>query len=406
MAKNRTTSQSDQKPLRFSGIHRRLSEGIGELIRLYYLVKNKKPFIQEMKNFLKAITGENFEHYTEIESLLRKVTYVDNLSGGDNFLGGPFLINFDDSQKVLFVKVMDMLQEAIMKRFVYHFYPVRWIYRSEAFMEEPKLVIHAIDSLNDIGGEPFKVNRPVQERLIYKQAIESLREQQRQMQEYSISARNREGVKESKKKVKIYSAPYRAYKVWPATSFGKNLLMTKSTADFSKTLPVPTRSLEDQKDVSEIPSITFDRWRNFLQIVRSLLVDYHIVFGDYGRIKACLQCQKLFFERRAGKKLFCSDACRSKFSTELIGKLRCRKNQNGWISYRIDLIKEEHSLVPKRVRKPQCEKCDLWHPEGGRLKGGKCQILRRKNREAFEMINKEMEEKIKKKKIKKKLQWL
>jgi hypothetical protein len=394
MAKEKVMGQSTRKPLRFTAMHKKLTEGLKDLIRLYYLFKNNEPFIPVMKDFLKRITGEDFEYKRETESLIKKLITEGEIPKGNYFISRRHLIHFNDDQKGWFVKIMDLLHESIMERTVDHFYAVKWVHKTETHMEEGELKILAPDVIIEEG---FKVNRSIPERLIHKQAIETLQKQQPQIQEYSLSGKGWKQVDGSKKRVKVISVPYRVYEVRSGTEFGGTLLWTESIINH---LEYPISDYDPLHhrggNYREVPSINFFVGRGyFLQIVRSLLVDYHIVFGNFEYIKVCEWCKNLFVEKRKGRGRFCSKDCQRK-SMQSSEKYKCMNRQNMWIGRQIAKIKKQVDIfrfkltdIPKykpgpgHVSPDDCETCNTC------VKGGKCNALMEMNKKVLS-IQKEL----------------
>ena len=326
--------ESTSKLIRRTPFHKKLTEGLRDLIRLYYLFKNNEPYIPVMKDFLKRITGEEFEHsYRETINLSREVG--DGVSNNDFFMGVTYSIDFHDKEKQMFVECMDLLEKSIKNREVYHFWPINWIYRGEADVSPVEYLYYP--------------NASMPETLIDRAFIENIRKQQRQLKEYSIGG----------KKVTIHCKPYRAYKVWPITMFAWALLSKESdfippdikakraiavvddliqrTTEDLLPLPgffdsarrmVPTPIL---KDSWEIPSISFEGWHNFFEIARSLLVNYHLVFGNFEYIKVCEWCKKLLIEERKGRGRFCNNNYCERIFKQASPIYKCWNRQTAWI---------------------------------------------------------------------------
>lgn len=388
MAIKKGTTRPNQRAVRFTWMDKRLREGVQDLIRLYYVMKeNKEPFIPVMEGFLKRVTGQDFQYDKEYA---KEQQESGNLPKGNYFyfFGEHSRIIFSDNQRELFIEIMDGLQNEIKDGVVYHFYPEKWVLKSELFLEST----HPAASLR----EHFKGNASVPDKLINKQAIETLRKQQPQIQEYSLNGKDWKRAKGIKKKVRISSTPYRVSDMQPTTPFGIYFLKVESLCDLERKLYGKTApdllDMPREGNYGEIPSITFDGWDNFLQVAQSLLVNYHIVLGSYERIKVCEQCKKLCFEKRTGALSFCSTLCRVKFNreSEPAERYRCRNRQNSWI--RGQILKVKKKLVklrrkgidipmyrpqPDHVLKSECEGCGKY------LKTGGCTVLRKKNKKVL-----------------------
>lgn len=113
-------------------------------------------------------------------------------------------------------------------------------------------------------------------------------------------------------------------------------------------------------------------WTSFVQIARSVLVNFHIEFGSFERLKNCPECGKLFFEKKYGSRLYCSTACKANY----IGKLFGKERQNIWLrreygNFKYDIEKDD--FIIDSVKKRDCLKCEKCQ------KGTICQILRMRN---------------------------
>jgi len=89
----------------------------------------------------------------------------------------------------------------------------------------------------------------------------------------------------------------RQYTVMPTTDFGCLLLSLKSK-DMFRTDP-------------HFMSIWID---SIFQLITVILVQFHLAFDGFERIKVCKFCGRLFFEKKKGSKVYCSDTCRVKYS--------------------------------------------------------------------------------------------
>ncbi|MGA2465706.1 MAG: hypothetical protein ABSH06_15310 [Thermodesulfobacteriota bacterium] len=422
MAEEKVVGQSTRKPLRLTPMDKELAEGVRDLIRLYYVFKNNEPFIPVMKDFLKRIQGEDFEYKRETENPTKKLIKKGFISEGDYFVSICRLINFSHDQKVWFVKIMDLLLESIKERTVDHFYAVKWVHKTVTDMSDgelkvltPDVIIQEGSSENRVVGALRKLerqsqlypikgskkrvyvtqkcsseNRSVPEKLIHKQVVEALRKQERQSQLYPI--------KGSKKRVYVTTVPYKVYEVRSNTDFGVTLLRGESIIYDLEHQTWEDNPLPKGLSYTEIPPINLVRgWRYFLQIVRSLLVNYHIAFGNFEYIKTCEYnpCNKLFVEKRAGRGRFCSEKCQRKFK-QASEKYKCMNRQNTWIRRKLPKIKKEvdalrfkhgdiraYNPSPEHVSEGACKRCDTC------MKSGKCAALIKNNKKVLS-IQKEL----------------
>lgn len=369
MAKEKVVGQSTRKALRLTPMQKKLTQGVRDLIRLYYLIKNNEPFIPVMKGFLKRLQGEDFEYKRETESPIKKLIKERAIPKGDYFVTRSYypIIHFNHNQKVWFVKIMDLLLESIKERSVDHFYAVKWVHGAVTNMMDSELKRVAPGVIIQ-EGSPWNISVP--KKLINKQVREALRKQESQSQLYPIKGREKE--------VAVITKPYWEYEVRSDTDFGVALLQG---ASITYALEHPTWEDDPfRKGLSygEIPPIILSNWRNyFLGIVRSLLVNYHIAIGNFEYIKICEydQCNKFFVEKRAGRGHFCSDECmrNSKHGSE---KFRCMNRQNTWIRREIPKIMEEIDLVLSTLKDIPIKKIPKYHPKSEYVLEGDCETCR------------------------------
>jgi hypothetical protein len=129
---------------------------------------------------------------------------------------------------------------------------------------------------------------------------------------------------------------------------------------------------------------------DFIPLVRALLINFHLGFDGFQRIKSCSQCGKIYFEKKQGARQFCSSACRKEHhhAQESAEKRKCRDKQNHWIEYKLNndariLSAATFSRVKFRaytVSKSDCSEC------GNPQEGGKCGILASRNEKLFELM--------------------
>lgn len=381
MAKEKVVGQSTRKPLRRTPMQKKLTEEVQDLIRLHYVFKNNEPFIPVIKDFLKGIHGEDFKYKRKTENPIKRLIKERAIPKGDYFISTSHLIHFTHDQKVWFVKIMDLLQESIKERSVDHFYAVKWVHITVTHMWNDKLEIIAPGVIIE-ESSPWNITVP--EKSIYKQAAEALRKQESQSQPYPI--------KGSKKRIRIETVPYREYEVKSDTDFGVALLQGES---ITYALEHPTWEDDPFRKgltCSEIHPINLSGWRNyFLRIVRSLLVNYHIAFGNFKYIKTCEYnpCKKLFVEKRADRGHFCSKDCERKFR-QASPKYKCMNRQNAWILREIPKIVEEvdelrfdhkdirpYNPSQEYVSEGACKRCDTC------MESGECAVLKKNNKKVL-----------------------
>jgi len=168
---------------------------------------------------------------------------------------------------------------------------------------------------------------------------------------------NRSTVGLAKNDVLVASALHeRKYTVMPTTDFGCWLLSLES------------------KDMIRTDLHYMSIWiDNIFQLLTAILIQFHLAFDGIKRLKVCNLCEKLYFEKKRGAKIYCSTSCRTKFtiSSEKRERRLCRERQKMWA--RSYLRKS-----PDPVLKSECVHCNEF------VESGKCPILLRKNEHDLE----------------------
>lgn len=157
----------------------------------------------------------------------------------------------------------------------------------------------------------------------------------------------------------------RQYKVMPITDFGCSLL-----------------SLKSKDMVRKNPHFMSIFIKTFFDLLTAILIQFHLAFNNFNRIKICETCDNLTYEKKKDAKIFCSDDCRSRYhSNELDDRRLCRERQNAKGRYDIKKVKD----VLNSILKCDCTKCNEF------VKGGKCQIMLKRNEKEFEKARKRKE---------------
>jgi hypothetical protein len=138
------------------------------------------------------------------------------------------------------------------------------------------------------------------------------------------------------------------------------------------------RDSDDDKpefnQIGTVESLYHRSWRSLWELCTSIIVMFHAAFGDFSRLKICKECGALFYEKRSDRKEFCESLCRVKFNQagEPCEKRKCRMRQNQWV--RNSLAKIKSNKTPYTIGKGECSECST-----GKVKGGKCEIILKKN---------------------------
>lgn len=139
---------------------------------------------------------------------------------------------------------------------------------------------------------------------------------------------------------------------------------------------------ERGEQFDRFPFLTSLHGLNFIELVRTLIINFCIEFDDLERLKACAldRCGRIFFEKKKGAARFCCLKCRRQYNYELETpeKRQCRDRQNHWLRYQIDnRLNLPDRLVPNHVSKSDCGLCNTCVPTG------QCIALRTKNPALF-----------------------
>jgi hypothetical protein len=313
-------------PERFTRLQLLLSSCVKDLIQLNDLAKEgtgvSTSVIGHVEKLLRAITGEKYFLYD----------FKNN-----RYFHGHYIISFDGVQLLTFTGIMDLLQESVQLATSGHFVLT-------TVNDETMTSIITIES----------GNTPVADKLT---GIHFNRVAAAAVLNDSI-VRKRIG------NVRITSRNYRLFQVEPISTFGESLLTAPPCEDPPET----------------IPSIAFQSWTSFIQIFRSILINYYTSFGSYDRIKSCVQCGKLFFEKKKTTGMFCGRKCKKKHSDGPPDRYNCRMKQNRWLNYRYDYDRkiDAGDLSDREtIKKADCADCIVYPASG------ECIKLREKNPQLF-----------------------
>ncbi len=174
-----------------------------------------------------------------------------------------------------------------------------------------------------------------------------------------------------KSKIQIKSNTQTKYSLMPFTDLGIQLLE-------------PTPKLMNQQNVT---TFSWSNTRSIVEVIKRIMVNFHIEFGGYHRIKSCQWCNTLLYEDRVGRKKYCSNECKKKDQQD-IDLRRCIDRQNKWLDRTIarnrslltenDIIRNHYSRMGMAI----CENCDKWKTE--KVKGGECPEAIARNKDLLE----------------------
>jgi len=131
------------------------------------------------------------------------------------------------------------------------------------------------------------------------------------------------------------------------------------------------QSYNDKSIINEnkyyIRSIINNNFTSICDLLRSIIIEYFIEHGDFGRFSICNQCDSLYLEQQNNYTKYCSRKCtRAHYEDSIIKeKSNCRERQRNWYNPRcvgIDKIS---------IRSNECDSCELNHKRNG----GDCNVL-------------------------------
>ena len=348
-----------------------LSEGVKGLIELYCLDELAKPvgewswdrIGESLTKFLTRIFGRcTFDQET-------KMVQIDTGPRIKHLVGDMYTIhidnriNVDDVQLRSFVEIMDGLRDATINDELVHL-----------FLRKERNDIENSIAKRDLQTGDYIGLIEEDERIETREFPEGLNwERLHRLTDKTGAVALRTGLRcvHFDDEVAIFSSNFRSFYADPLSQFGRLLLDAEP----------------QEKPLFALASMKLFSHLSFIQIVRSVLVNYHAVFGNFDRIKLCKYCGRLFFEKRRGSRDYCSNRCRrSHFaSQEPEEKFKCRDRQNQWIVYQFDRNRklwdlQYKGLEPITVSKSECANCNSFP------RGGLCSVLREKNREAFHLV--------------------
>jgi len=267
-------------------------------------------------------------------------------------------LEIDFEQLNTFRYIMDNLRSAIIKKQ----YNLFWLHRVEDDIQTslPDLESYfeiSVRSTKEIGVKSILEKL---QKEINKGAISSLSNQIKYLKNYNG--------------FKISSECYRILYVEPISpNYGLKIL----------------RSGKYEEPFTKIYPIWFKTWDSFIDVVKSIIVNFQFAFGGFHRLKVCKNCQKLTFEKKENSKESCGKKCRTKHSKESENRenFLCRNRQNAWINNKKIMMDKKHYDKVKKIKnvglvqKNQCKDCiDI-------KTNGSCLILKEKNTNFFNALD-------------------
>ncbi len=143
----------------------------------------------------------------------------------------------------------------------------------------------------------------------------------------------------------LKTTQHRFFIVEPQSDLGKKVLRAKFEQD------------KDPGQSMLIPDIWHDSYLNFGTIVASICVHFHVINGDFSRVKQCATCHKLFIGQRADK-MYCSKQCSKRGwaiedEHQAYARIKCRERQKQFFNYGEEVVLEWY--------KKYCDGC-LYDP--------------------------------------------
>lgn len=170
------------------------------------------------------------------------------------------------------------------------------------------------------------------------------------------------GISESKvtNRIQLVTHHRRFFIVEQISSFGKQVLRMKFEMD------------NDPSTSMRIPDLSNDSWLNIGTLFASICVQYHIIYGDYRRIKLCGNCGVFFVEARADTE-FCSKRCRQvgwarRKDNTTYAMIKCRERQKQFFNYEEKILLQwlkEDCVGCSRNPLPAGGQCSRWTDKFG-----------------------------------------
>ena len=121
-----------------------------------------------------------------------------------------------------------------------------------------------------------------------------------------------------------------------------------------------------------IRSIINNNFTSICDLLRSIIIEYFIEHGDFGRFSICNQCDSLYIEQQNNYTKYCSRKCTKVHYEDSIikEKSNCRERQRNWY--------DRHCVGVKKIsiRAHECDSCELTYKRNG----GDCNVLWEKYR--------------------------
>jgi hypothetical protein len=163
----------------------------------------------------------------------------------------------------------------------------------------------------------------------------------------------------TEKGLKVYSKLKCYYYVRPTSPFKDQ----HSFAHSILSLPNDKVFRAGKKEgVFKVLSVVGENFSTLNEIVRSLIVQYYRLHGDFNRVSICKNCDSLYLEVMEDYQKYCSDDCNQQYHKKNRSKVKsdCRENQRRWAKKFID---KKYIKVPAIM----CNGC-----RNPGLKGGEC----------------------------------
>lgn len=375
-------------PKRLVGDRPMLSKAIRALIKLFYSGEFSKPsdkwswpvIHKAIGDFLAEIYGGAYKSGERKKGYLVLVRQKSKWGKIEKI---PHPIDLDKGQISIFVKIMNALREEINNEEYVHLFLIT-------------AVDHIVSTLDTSYKEPVEESNILKRlagsgEVIYKWGRDSSKRILQVMDRAAIEGvtkkRPRSFLKDSEiKEMTVVSSYERTFHVRVDTDFGKKYLLEKS-AQYSEHVMgevKPGQYKEEELFMGKVPYFQPLNLCSFIDIVRTLLVNFHLAFDDLRRLKICQNpdCHKLFYERREGRGKWCGRACRKRGDPKTREKRKCREKQNIWA------VRKENSnplFFPdlgslKRVKSDDCKNCPKCE------KGGQCLEFLKKNKEILSKL--------------------
>ena len=159
------------------------------------------------------------------------------------------------------------------------------------------------------------------------------------------------------------------YIVTPVSSLNDEITFAEKILNISNFLENPL--INGQK--YNVSSIINNDYSTIPELVKSLIIEYFVEYGDFTRLAICNHCDSLYIEQQENYTKYCSRKCTvDHYQYGIIkDKSICRERQRNWY--------DRHCIGIDKIsiKSHECDSCELTYKRNG----GDCNVLWQKYRE-------------------------